>query len=249
MKRRYFIYLSFKGTNFHGWQVQPNGNSVQEDLEKALSILLQEKTPVMGAGRTDAGVHAKLMIAHFDTDKIIVIDRFIFNLNNILSQFISIKDLREVKLDFHARFAAISRTYHYIITPIKDPFQSEFAHRYSKSMDINKMNFAANLLLGERDFSCFSKSKTQTFTNDCNLQKAEWQEKNGLFIFEIKANRFLRNMVRAVVGTLLEVNEGKREIDSIPNLLDTKDRSNAGVSVPAKGLYLVNIEYPSEGFI
>ena len=249
MKRRYFIYLSFNGASFHGWQIQPNGNSVQEELEKALGILLQQKTSVMGAGRTDAGVHAKCMIAHFETDKNIVIDKLKFNLNNVLSSFISIKDVREVKPDFHARFDALSRTYNYVITPQKDPFQSEFSHQYTKKIDVELMNEAAKLLQGERDFSCFSKSKTHTFTNNCDLQKAEWREEAGLFVFEIRANRFLRNMVRAIVGTLLEVNEGKRTIESIPALLDSKNRSEAGVSVPAKGLFLVDIEYPSAGFI
>ena len=249
MKRRYFIYLSFNGASFHGWQIQPNENSVQEELEKALGILLQQKTSVMGAGRTDAGVHAKCMIAHFETDKNIVIDKLKFNLNNVLSSFISIKDVREVKPDFHARFDALSRTYNYVITPQKDPFQSEFSHQYTKKIDVELMNEAAKLLQGERDFSCFSKSKTQTFTNNCDLQKAEWREEAGLFVFEIRANRFLRNMVRAIVGTLLEVNEGKRTIESIPALLDSKNRSEAGVSVPAKGLFLVDIEYPSAGFI
>ena len=249
MKRRYFVYLTFKGTDFHGWQVQPNGRSVQGELEKALRTLLQEKIALSGAGRTDTGVHAKCMIAHFDTDQNIVNDNFIFNLNNLLVDSISIDSLREVKFDFHARFDAISRTYQYVITPKKDPFQSEFAHRYTKKMDIDSMNIAAKKMLGERDFSCFSKSKTQTYTNNCNLQKAEWRERDGLFIFEIKANRFLRNMVRAIVGTLLEVNEGKRTMESIPELLESKNRSNAGVSAPAKGLYLVDIEYPPKGFI
>ena len=249
MKRRYFIYLSFKGTDFHGWQIQPNGNSVQQELENALGVLLQEKVAVSGAGRTDAGVHAKLMIAHFETDNIIVIDKFIYNVNKILSSSISIISLREVKLDFHARFDALSRTYHYYISPEKDPFKFEITHQYKQPINIDLMNSAANHLLGKKDFSCFSKSKTQTFTNDCELLKAEWTEKEGLFVFEIKANRFLRNMVRAVVGTLLEVNEGKRTVESIPDLIASRNRSSAGGSVPAKGLFLVDIEYPLKGFI
>lgn len=249
MVRRYFLYLKFKGTNYHGWQIQPNGSSVQEEVERALSVLLQEKVAVTAAGRTDAGVHASCMVAHFESDKNIVINSFIFHLNNILSGSISIYDLREVALDFHARFAATSRTYQYKISPTKDPFLEETAYRYTKEMDLEKMNKAAKLMLGERDFSCFSKSKTQTFTNNCKLQKAIWIEKEGSYIFEIRANRFLRNMVRAIVGTLLEVNEGKRTLESIPMLLSSKNRSNAGVSVPAKGLFLVDIEYPTEGFI
>ena len=242
MKRRYFIYLSFKGTDFHGWQIQPNGNSVQQELENALGVLLQEQVAV-------AGVHAKLMIAQFETDKNIVIDKFIYNLNNLLCSFISIIGLREVELDFHARFDALNRTYHYYISPQKDPFNFDITHQYKQPINIDLMNSAANHLLGKKDFSCFSKSKTQTFTNDCDLQKAEWTETNGLFVFEIKANRFLRNMVRAVVGTLLEVNEGKRTIESIPDLIESKNRSNAGASVPAKGLFLVDIDYPLKGFI
>lgn len=249
MKRRYFIYISFKGTHFHGWQIQPNGWSVQAELEKAMSVLLQEKIAIMGAGRTDAGVHAKLMIAHFETDREVVIDKFMFNLNNMLSESISIIGLKEVEVGFHARFAATSRTYHYYISPKKDPFSGEFSYLFTRPIDLEKMNLAAELMLGEKDFSCFSKSKTQTFTNNCNLEKAVWIEKNGQFLFEVKANRFLRNMVRAIVGTLIEVGEGKRAIESIPELIESKNRSNAGTSVPACGLFLVDIEYPTEGFI
>ena len=249
MRRRYFIYLSFKGTDFHGWQIQPNGNSVQQELENSLGVLLQEKVAVLGAGRTDAGVHAKLMIAHFETDKNIVIDKFIYNLNNVLCSSISIISLREVKVYFHARFDAINRTYHYSISPEKNPFQFDLTHQYKQQINIELMNSAAKLLLGKKDFSCFSKSKTQTFTNDCQVLKAEWTKEEDLFVFEIKANRFLRNMVRAVVGTLLEVNEGKRSVESITELIASKNRSNAGVSVPAKGLFLVDIEYPATGFI
>jgi len=249
MRRRYFIYLSFKGTDFHGWQIQPNGSSIQEELENALGVLLQEKVAVSGAGRTDAGVHAKFMIAHFEADKNIVIDKFIYNLNNILCSSISIISLREVKLDFHARFDALNRTYHYIISPQKNPFEFDLAHQYKQQINIDLMNSAAKSLLGKKDFSCFSKSKTQTYTNDCEVLKAEWTKRGDLFVFEIKANRFLRNMVRAIVGTLLEVNEGKRSAESIPELIESKNRSNAGVSVPAKGLFLVDIEYPLTGFI
>ncbi len=249
MRRRYFIYLSFKGTGFHGWQIQPNGTSVQQELENALGILLQEKVAVSGAGRTDAGVHAKLMIAHFETDKNIVNDKFIYNLNNVLCNSISIISLREVKSDFHARFDALNRTYHYCISPQKDPFHFDLTHQYKHQINIELMNSAAKLLLGKKDFSCFSKSKTQTFTKDCEVLNAEWKKRGDLFVFEIKANRFLRNMVRAVVGTLLEVNEGKRSIEGIPELIASKNRSDAGVSVPAKGLFLVDIEYPATGFI
>ena len=246
---RYFIYLQFKGTDYHGWQIQPNGISVQEELEEKVSIYLQEKINVTGAGRTDAGVHAESMIAHFESDKKIIRNDFMFHLNNLLSSSISILTLREVKDDFHARFDALSRTYHYKISTRKSPFQEDFTHLFTRDLNIDLMNQAAEILLGEKDFSCFSKSKTQTFTNICTIEKAKWYKAGDLLVFEVKANRFLRNMVRAIVGTLLEVGEGKRSIDSIPELIESKNRSQAGVSVPAKGLFLVDIEYPNEGFI
>ena len=213
--RRYFIFLKFKGTEFNGWQTQPNGITVQEEIEKALAVYFQQTVPIMGSGRTDAGVHAKLMIAHFDYDKNIVINDFIYHVNNILNESISIISLNEVLADFHARFAAESRTYHYFLVESKDPFTVDFSHRIIKELDFDRMNEAAKLLLGEKDFSCFSKSKTQTFTNNCDITKAAWTQQNELWRFEITANRFLRNMVRAIVGTLIEVGEGKRTVESI----------------------------------
>lgn len=247
--KRYFLFLKFKGTDFHGWQSQPNGNTIQAEIEKALAVVFQAKIAIMGAGRTDTGVHASSMIAHFDVDKSFDSDNILFHLNNLLPDSISIDDIKEVHVEFHARFAATSRTYSYFIIQDKNPFSFETTHRFSKKLDVTKMNKAAQLLLGEYDFSCFSKSKTQTFTNDCTIERAEWIKTPQGLTFEIKANRFLRNMVRAIVGTLLEVGEGKRESTSIPDLIASKNRSNAGTSVPAKGLFLVDIEYPNEGFI
>lgn len=245
---RYFIFFKFKGTDFHGWQIQPNAKTVQEELQNAMSLLLQKGIEIVGAGRTDTGVHAKEMVAHFSLDDKIVIEDFKFRLNNVLSHSISINDLIAVSPEAHARFDAISRTYHYYIHHKKDAFLHDTSYRFSQNLDVDLMNKAAEKLIGKADFSCFSKSNTQTFTNDCEITKAIWIKKENQLIFEITANRFLRNMVRAIVGTLLEVGEGKRSVDSIPDLIKSKDRSMAGTSVPACGLFLSQIEYPEELF-
>lgn len=247
--KRYFLDIQFKGTHFHGWQVQPNAITVQEELEKAMSLILQQKIAVMGAGRTDTGVHAKLMVAHFEYEGDLEKDPFMFKLNGLLHEGISVDHIRQVALDFHARFSALSRTYHYHLHQNKNPFLTDSSHRYSRKLDFKAMNKAAKHLLGKYDFSCFSKSNTQTFTNDCIVEKAAWKQKDEYWIFEIKANRFLRNMVRAIVGTLIEVGEGKRKSETIVELIRSKNRSEAGASAPAKGLYLVDVEYPEEGFI
>ena len=247
--KRYFLHIQYKGTNYHGWQVQPNAITVQEEVEGALSTIFQDKVDVMGAGRTDTGVHASCLIAHFDREESFSIKDVKFKLNNILSRSISIDSIREVQPEFHARFDATSRSYEYRIGFKKDPFLEETSFVVTKKLDVRKMNKAAQLLLGEKDFSCFSKSKTQTFTNNCNVVEAVWVETLYGVMFKIKANRFLRNMVRAIVGTLLEVGEGKRSVESMEALILSKNRSNAGFSVPARGLFLVDIEYPQEGFI
>lgn len=247
--RRYFLYVQYDGTNYHGWQVQPNATSVQEEIENALSIIFQEKMAIVGAGRTDTGVHANCLVAHFDYKKEISLRDVKFKLNNVLSHSISIDDISEVKTDFHARFDATSRTYEYRIAHSKNPFLMNTSFLVARELDVQKMNAAAQLLLGEKDFSCFSKSNTQTHTNNCNVMLARWEKTSYGILFTIKANRFLRNMVRAIVGTLLEVGEGKRSVESLEELITSKNRSNAGFSVPAKGLFLVDIEYPQEGFI
>lgn len=246
---RYFLYIKFDGTNFNGWQIQPNGITVQEEIEKALYKIFQEATLIMGAGRTDSGVHASCMVAHFDVKNKIDEQSTLFHLNNILPASIAIYTIRRVAEDFHARFAAISRTYYYNIIFEKDPFKNTFAHRINNQLDVDAMNEAAQLLIGKNDFSCFSKSKTQTFTNDCDITTAVWKRTGNGLQFEISANRFLRNMVRAIVGTLIEVGLGKRKVNSITELIASKNRSMAGTSMPAKGLFLVEIDYPEEGFI
>jgi tRNA pseudouridine38-40 synthase len=246
---RYFIYLKFDGSPFHGWQIQPNANSVQSELQEALSKMEQKPIDVVAAGRTDTGVHAQEMVVHFDSEKDWEKRSFIHRLNSLLCKEIAAYDLRLVKNEMHARFAATERSYVYQVSFQKDPFLVNQAYQFHGELDIDKMNMAAQHLIGEFDFSCFSKSNTQTFTNNCDIKKAVWLEKNGIFQFHITANRFLRNMVRAIVGTLVEVGEGKREINSIPDLIDSKNRSNAGPSVPAAGLFLNSIVYPKDGFI
>ncbi|MAY82823.1 MAG: tRNA pseudouridine(38-40) synthase TruA [Flavobacteriales bacterium] len=247
---RYFVDLAFKGTAYHGWQRQENAHSVQEEIENALSTFLSEKIEVVGAGRTDTGVHASHMVLHFDLDKEVDLQSAVFQLNSILPKDIAFRKIRKVKDDFHARFSATTRTYRYYIHRQKDPFQEDASYFFRPELDLLAMNEAAKLLLGKKDFSSFSKAHTQTFTNDCDIKEALWiQENEHRLYFQITADRFLRNMVRAIVGTLIEVGQGKRTVDSIVELIASKDRKKAGYSVPAEGLYLYHIEYPEEGFI
>ena len=242
--KRYLILLNYKGTNFHGWQIQPNAITIQEVIEKALSILLKEKTAIVGAGRTDAGVHAKNYVAHFDTtkelgDKV----KFLKNFNGIVGKEIAISKILEVEADFHSRFSAKSRTYKYYIHTSKNPFVDEFSYNLTWKPDIKKMNQACEILFTEQDFTSFSKTNTDTKTNICKIYNAKWSGGDEKLVFEIKANRFLRNMVRAIVGTLLDVGKGKISLPEFKNIIESKNRSRAGYSVPAKGLFLVDISY------
>jgi len=246
---RYFIQLSYKGTNYHGWQIQPNATSVQETLQKAFSTVLRENIAFTGAGRTDTGVHAINFFAHFDyNDEIEDVDRLMFKINSFLPYDISISKIFNVSDDVHARFSALSRTYEYRTHSIKDPFLHEFSYKLNFPVDFNLMNEAADSLFKFSDFTSFSKLHTDTITNNCKIYKAEWHEKGSQNIFIIKADRFLRNMVRAITGTLLDVGKGKISISDFIKIIESKDRQNAGVSVPAKGLYLTEIQYP-EGII
>lgn len=247
MKQRYFLQLSFKGTNYHGWQIQPNAVSVQEVMEKSLSILLREKIAVVGAGRTDAGVHASYFVLHFDSEnENIITDKLVFSLNNYLPGDIAVQKIWKVKSDVHARFSAVSRTYKYFISTVKDPFQTEKSYKYTGKLDINKMNEAATVLSDYEDFTSFSRLHSDVKTNNCKIFRAEWIKENDQLVFTIQADRFLRNMVRAIVGTLLEVGKGKLSVDDFRNIIELKDRGSAGTSAPAAGLFLVDIEY--QGF-
>ena len=249
--QRYFIYLAYEGTNYHGWQVQPNGVSVQECLQKALSTLLRVETEVVGAGRTDAGVHAKLMVAHFDSEKedlnlVLLTDK----LNRLLPPDISVYRVCKVHPEAHARFDALSRTYKYYITSVKSPFNRHLKWRMHGSLNYELMNEAAKILFEYTDFTSFSKLHTDVKTNNCKIMQAEWvQEDETTWVFTIKADRFLRNMVRAIVGTLVEVGRGKMSIEEFRKVIEQKDRCKAGASVPGHALFLVDIEYPAETFI
>ncbi|WP_010520313.1 tRNA pseudouridine(38-40) synthase TruA [Aquimarina agarivorans] len=241
---RYFIELSYNGTSFHGWQKQPNAASVQESVEKALSVLLRESVTIMGAGRTDTGVHAKYIAAHFDTQIEFDVEKLVFKLNSFLPPTIAIKNIFSVAPDAHARFDAISRAYEYRIVTHKNPFETASAYYITGNLDIAAMNSAAQQLLKYTNFKCFSKSKTDVKTYNCQLFYAFWEQQHEVLVFKISANRFLRNMVRAIVGTLIEVGQGKLKLSDIDRILASENRSEAGYSVPAKGLYLTEVLYP-----
>ncbi|KQC31392.1 tRNA pseudouridine(38-40) synthase TruA [Flagellimonas eckloniae] len=245
---RYFIRFSYFGKAYHGWQNQPNAITVQEVLEKALSTLLREKIELVGAGRTDAGVHAKEMYAHFDFNLIENKTELVFRLNAFLPEDIAVQDIENVKDDAHARFDATQRIYEYWLVQEKNPFLSDFAHFVKHPLDIEAMNKSASFLLNHSDFECFSKSNTDVKTFNCDVQHAFWEKRECKLVFTISADRFLRNMVRAVVGTLLNVGIGKMKAEEINAIIASKDRGQAGVSVPAKGLYLTKIVYPKEIF-
>lgn len=239
--------MSYNGKNYHGWQIQPNAVTVQAVLENALSLLLKNKIEVTGAGRTDTGVHAKYFVAHFDTDNAAIdCEKLKFQLNKFLPTDIFIKNIYPVTDTAHSRFDAISRTYEYFISTKKNPFFIDFAWFIHFNSDIRIMNEAAAILLEYTDFTSFSKLHTDTKTNNCKIFHAQWEEKNDLLVFTIKADRFLRNMVRAIVGTSIDVGSGKISIPEFRNIIESKNRCNAGQSVPPQGLSLVDIEYPDK---
>ena len=241
---RYFIELSYNGKAYHGWQIQPNAISVQEVIEKALSKLLRSNISIMGAGRTDAGVHASQMFAHFDTDNLVE-DRLVFKLNSFLPHDIAIHNIFQVNAEAHTRFNALSRTYIYKISQQKNVFNSEFTYALNNHLDLDAMNQACDILLRYKDFQCFSKVQTDVKTYNCNIMLAQWECENNQLVFTIKADRFLRNMVRAIVGTMVNIGLGKMEVESLHNIIKSKNRGEAGFSVPAHGLYLTKIEYPN----
>lgn len=241
---RYFVWFSYDGTAYHGWQIQPNGNSVQEELQRALSTLLREDISVTGAGRTDAGVHARQMVAHFDFSKDIEPEQLAYKLNRILPCDIAVDRVELVSDDMHARFSAISRTYHYYIHTKKDPFNRAFSTELHYKLDFDKMNEAGRILMSYDDFGAFCKSHTDVKTTLCHVTKAEWiQTGETSWYFEITANRFLRNMVRAVVGTLIDVGRGRLTLDEFRKVIEGKRRTEAGESMPANALFLENIVY------
>lgn len=247
---RYFIYLAYDGTNYHGWQIQPNGASVQESLMKALSTFLRRPIEVVGAGRTDAGVHARLMVAHFDYDGVLDEAVVTDKLNRLLPPDISVYSVRRVKDDAHARFDATYRTYKYYITTSKSPFNRAYVWRIFNRLDIDRMNEAAAVLFDYIDFTSFSKLHTDVKTNNCRIMYAKWEAcGENEWVFTIQADRFLRNMVRAVVGTLIEVGRGKLTVEGFRRIIEEKNRCSAGTSVPGHALFLVDVGYPDSVFL
>jgi len=273
---RYFITLCYDGSNYHGWQIQPNGISVQETLQNSLSTLLRQPIDIVGAGRTDAGVHAKMMVAHFDFEPLIkdlekinsaervgrvdnaekvekdemtereVLDcaKLVYKLNKLLPPDIAVQKVERVTDELHARFSATCRTYHYFIHSRKSPFLKAYSWYVYGNLDFQKMNEAASTLMEYRDFTSFSKVNTDTKTNDCMVTKAIWEEiAPGEWRFTISANRFLRNMVRAIVGTLVEVGRGKMTVEQFRKVIELQNRCSAGESVPGNALFLVDIKY------
>ena len=245
---RYFMHLSFFGKHYHGWQRQPKDLSVQEVLEDRLGTLLGKHVDIVAAGRTDAGVHARIMVAHFDWDPPLRED-LLHRLNAFLPEDIAVKDIRAVKPEAHARFDAISRTYQYHLVQHKDPFEQDRAYYLTQSLNFEAMNAVAALLPEYSDFKAFSRVHTDVRTFICDIRQAHWKREGEAWIFSITADRFLRNMVRAVVGTLLEVGKGKLTLEDVKSIIKSRDRSRAGASVPAKGLYLTGITYPEEIYL
>ncbi|MEW7280133.1 tRNA pseudouridine(38-40) synthase TruA [Aquimarina sp. 2201CG1-2-11] len=243
---RYFLELSYDGTNYHGWQRQPNAISIQEVLEDSLSTLLRGNVAIVGAGRTDTGVHAKQIMAHFDHFEELDTAQLRYKLNSILPVDIAIHKVYLVREDAHARFDAISRSYEYYVNLSKDPFGVDKSYYYKKTLNVDAMNEAAKLLLNYTNFKCFSKSKTDVKTYNCTITNAVWENCGDQLVFKISANRFLRNMVRAIVGTLIEIGENKLNKEGLLAIIKSEDRSKAGYSVPAHGLYLTAVEYPQK---
>jgi len=240
---RYFIQFSYNGTQYHGWQSQPNAKAVQSTLTTAINTVLDANIVLVGAGRTDTGVHARTMFAHFDIDKTIDNDQIVHKLNSFLPSDIVVFQFHLVHSDAHARFDAKKRTYQYHINTFKDAFSDNLSWYYHKNLDIDLMNEAAKILFNHIDFESFSKTNTDVNTYNCTIYEAHWKKQNNELVFTIAADRFLRNMVRAIVGTLVYVGLHKISIEDFNNIIISKKRANAGFSVPACGLYLTKIEY------
>lgn len=247
---RFFITLSYNGKNYVGWQIQPNGISVQQVLQEALSTILRQEVTVVGAGRTDAGVHAREMTAHFDWEgsafpaNVFSPDELAHKLNNFLPKDISISAIRHVRPDAHARFSAVSRTYKYYVTTVKDPFLHEYTCRLFFHPDLEAMNTLCEVLKEYTDFTSFSKLHTDVKTNNCRIEYARWEKKGDLYEFTISADRFLRNMVRAIVGTLLEAGRGRLDEQGFRHIMESRNRNVAGDSAPGHALFLEKVTYP-----
>ena len=242
---RYFLELAYYGKSFHGWQKQNNAISVQETLDNCLKTLLKQEIESMGCGRTDTGVHASQFYVHFDSDNLIPDTvKFIYHLNAMLPKSIAIYSCFQVNDDAHARFDATLRSYSYYIQTVKDPFLNPYTYFFPFDLDIEKMNLAASTLLTHNDFACFAKAGAQSHTNLCQISYAQWKTSGNMLYFSISANRFLRGMVRAIVGTMIDVGQNKISVDEFKNILTSGNRNNAGPTVAADGLFLEEIKYP-----
>jgi len=247
---RYFLELSYNGTGFHGWQIQPNGITIQQELTDKIGTLLRTPTTVIGCGRTDSGVHAKQFFAHFDGEGLSEEPSlFLFKLNNMLHPNIAIHAIHEMVPNAHARFSARWRSYEYYIINRKDAFHQGLSWRCMYDINIEPMNTAAQLLIGEKDFACFCKSHAANNTNICTVTEAYWTTEGDFLVFHITANRFLRNMVRAIVGTLVDIGRGRHGVGEMERVLSSGNRSEAGSSVPAQGLYLSKVVYSDSIFL
>jgi tRNA pseudouridine38-40 synthase len=242
---RYFIECAYKGTNYCGWQIQINANTVQSELEKALSILLKTKIDITGSSRTDTGVHAMQQMAHFEIEEEITdCINLVYRMNRVLPFDISVSKIFKVADDYHSRFEATSRKYEYRISRKKNPFQKGLFYEFSGELNVNLMNEACQILFKHIDYQCFSKINTDVFTFNCTIEEARWEEhSDGMLVFHIKANRFLRGMVRAIVGTLLEVGSGRLSLEGFEQIILSKNRKKAGRAVPAEGLFLMEVNY------
>jgi tRNA pseudouridine38-40 synthase len=246
---RYFFEIAYNGTSYNGWQSQHNATGVQTIVENALSKLLREEIKIVGSGRTDTGVHCEQQFFHTEIEHEFEFDVLMLKLNSFLPKDVVINSIKKVKPDASARYDAIERTYRYQITRKKNPFLDGLAWHFFKPVDVDAMNRAADLLLGEHDFECFSKVKTDVNHFLCTIKKASWKEEGEMLMFTITANRFLRGMVRAIVGTLLDVGTGKSSIKELQQILQSRDRKKAGANVPSMGLYLTKVKYPTEVFL
>jgi len=246
---RYFIELSYNGKNFHGWQYQPNAISIQQTIEDSLEILLKQRIKISGAGRTDTGVHAKQMYAHFDFEDTLNLENLIYKLNAFLNKDIGIVNIHKVKPDSHARFDAISREYQYYITQKKDVYNYDKKYFFSKKLDFDKIDEAINILKKTKNFKSFCRTKSDVTNYNCDIYNFHYEIKDSEIIFIIRANRFLRNMVRSLIGTILDVSQDKILIKNLPEIIKKSNRIYAGPSVPAHALFLSNVEYPKTIFI
>ena len=248
---RYFFNISYNGSSYHGWQKQKNALSIQEVIEKSLSTVFQKEIEIVGSGRTDTGVHAREQYFHSDIPNEFKPDQLKNRLNSFLPNDIAVQSILPVNEDAHARFDAIMRSYEYLLISQKNPFLEDFAYRFQRDLSVSEMNSASKFLIGKHDFQCFSRVKTDVKNYECDISKARWIKvrDSDILKFEIASNRFLRGMVRAVVGTLLDIGQGKKQKEDIIRIIESKDRKAAGRAVPAKGLYLTKVVYPKSVFI